>query len=169
MSKKKVKGELSETVKGGQDDEGRDDPGRAAEFSAKEDAGAAAIFRQGWIGLAVWMTFGLFLEGLIAFRTPIYLQDPVRRELFRLGHAHGTLLSLLLIVAGLYSIRAGRTLPRISNISFRSGAILMPIGFILGGISHYESDPNPLVFLAPLGGLLVLFSIISIGVGSMKK
>jgi hypothetical protein len=47
-----------------------------------------------WFSLLFWMSAGLLFEGLIGFRAPVYLQDPVRRELFRLAHAHGTLLSI---------------------------------------------------------------------------
>jgi hypothetical protein len=127
------------------------------------------LYAQAWIGLAFWMSFGLLIEGLIAFRIPAYLQDPVRRELFRLGHAHGTLLSILLLIVGLCAHSALISPPRIARLVFQAGVILMPAGFILGGISHYESDPGPLVFLAPLGGVLVIFGVVSIAVSILKK
>jgi len=127
------------------------------------------MFAQGWIGLAFWMSFGLLIEGLIAFRIPAYLQDPVRRELFRLGHAHGTLLSIVLLIVGLYAHTAIVAPMRIARLALQAGVIMMPVGFILGGISHFESDPNPLVFLAPLGGLLVIFGVVSIAVTILKK
>ncbi|HLA95839.1 MAG TPA: hypothetical protein VK612_08970 [Pyrinomonadaceae bacterium] len=128
-----------------------------------------SMFAQGWIGLAFWMSFGLLIEGLIAFRIPAYLQDPVRRELFRLGHAHGTLLSIVLLIVGLYAHTAIVAPMRIARLALQAGVIMMPVGFILGGISHFESDPNPLVFLAPLGGLLVIFGVVSIAVTILKK
>ena len=59
------------------------------------------LIRQGWISLAVWIAVGILIEGFIGFRTPALLDDQVRRELFRLAHAHGTLLSLVLIVAAI--------------------------------------------------------------------
>ena len=51
---------------------------------------------QGWISLAVWIVFGLLIEGLIGFRSPALLDDSVRRDMFRLAHAHGTLLNLVI-------------------------------------------------------------------------
>ena len=38
---------------------------------------------QGWASIAVWMAFGLLLEGLLGFKIPPYLDDLQRRELSR--------------------------------------------------------------------------------------
>lgn len=121
----------------------------------------SSLARQAWFGVAFWMTFGLLIEGLIAFRSPAYLQDPVRRELFRLAHAHGALLSVLLLVAVLYVERKIAGPPKIGLLLLRIGVVVMPIGFLLGGIWHYESDPGIGIFLAPLGGVLVIFGVIA--------
>jgi hypothetical protein len=133
-----------------------------------EDIGSPgiAIARQAWFGLAFWLTFGLFIEGLIAFRAPVYLQDPVRRELFRLAHAHGTILSLLMLIANLY-IQKGLTAPPSAALwSLRLGILVMPVGFLLGGVWHYESDPGLGVFLAPVGALMIIFGVVAIAISS---
>ena len=44
---------------------------------------------QSFVSVAAWLTFGLVLEGFLGYKTLAYLQDSVRRELFRLAHAHG--------------------------------------------------------------------------------
>jgi len=38
---------------------------------------ARVLSRQtsGWISIAVWLTFGLLLEGLLGYKTPAYLLD----------------------------------------------------------------------------------------------
>ena len=59
------------------------------------------MIRQGWISLAVWIAFGILIEGFIGFRSPALLDDSVRREMFRLAHAHGTLLNLVLLAAAI--------------------------------------------------------------------
>lgn len=117
---------------------------------------------QAWISIAAWMSFGLLLEGLLAFRSPAYLQDPMRRELFRLAHTHGAVLNVVLLLAGLYLSTRSLTLPKIARIAFQAGVALMPIGFLLGGLWHTETDPNMFVFLSPAGGILVIFAIFSI-------
>ena len=127
------------------------------------------IARQAWWGLAFWLAFGLLMEGLIGFRSPVYLQDPVRRELFRLAHAHGTILSLLLLIANLYIQKGLAEPPNLAVLSLRLGMLLMPVGFLLGGIWHYESDPGVGVFLAPVGGLMIIFGVVAMALSSRTK
>ena len=127
---------------------------------------AASVSKQAWYSLAFWMTAGLFLEGLLAFRSPAYLQDPMRRELFRLAHAHGTVLNIVTLVATLYLTKGLISPPRLALWSLRLGVIAMPLGFLLGGISHSETDPGLAVLLAPLGGLMIIFGVIAIAISS---
>jgi hypothetical protein len=128
-----------------------------------------SLSSQGWFSLALFMTAGLLFEGLIGYRSPAYLNDPMRRELFRLAHAHGTILSLVLIIADQYLRSREIQIPRPAILSLRIGAILMPIGFLLGGIWHTETDPNFLVILSPIGGVMLIFAIVVIGITSLKK
>lgn len=123
-------------------------------------AGDAGLVFQGMIGIAVWMSFGLLLEGLIAFRIPDYLSDAITREMFRLAHAHGTLLSLVLVVVGLAWKAGFVSVAPIANWMLRIGSVAMPVGFMLGGIGNSVNDPSPLVFLAPIGGLMLIFGIV---------
>src|SRR5258705_13224014 len=67
--------------------------------STSQQSRCIRLICQGWISLAAWIVFGLLIEGLIGFRSPALLDDSVRREMFRLAHAHGTLLNLVLIAA----------------------------------------------------------------------
>jgi vacuolar-type H+-ATPase subunit I/STV1 len=127
-----------------------------------------AIF-QALVGVAVWMTFGMLLEGLIGYKTPLYLQDPVRRELFRLAHAHGTLLSLLLLGVALVCDRFELNTSKIVTIILRCGVVLMPIGFLLGGIWHYESDPGVGIWLVPVAAVMVVFGIVSLAIALIAR
>ena len=42
----------------------------------------------------------------------------------------------------------------------RVGALLMPLGFFLGGILNYEGDPSLGILLVPLGGLCLLYALL---------
>ena len=128
-----------------------------------------SIETQAWFSLALFMTFGLLFEGLIGYRSPAYLNDPMRRELFRLAHAHGTILSLLLLIASFYLESKQIEIPKIAMFSLRSGAFLMPLGFLLGGIWHTETDPNFLILLSPIGGVLLIFGVIAIALASLRR
>ncbi len=126
------------------------------------DPRARALVAQGLAFSAAGLAGGLALEALIGFKVPALLDDPLRRELFRLAHAHLTLLGLLCAVSGLAARALRRAIPRSAARALRAGALLLPLGFFLGGLSHPEGDPGPGVFLAPLGGLLALYGLTAI-------
>lgn len=139
------------------------------EQEKEEATKSGSLASQAWFGLLFWMSMGLLFEGLIGFRSPAYLQDPLRRELFRLAHAHGTILSILLLVANLYLVKGLIAQPKPAVLALQIGTVLMPFGFLLGGLWHYESDPNFLIFLSPIGGLLIIFGIAGAAFSSLKK
>lgn len=120
----------------------------------------SGILKQGFITLAFWMTFGLFLEGLLGYKIPAYLNNNVRRELFRLAHTHGALFSILLIIVAI-CLKFELIKPNeFSKRALRVGTVLMPLGFLFGGIWHYESDPGIAIFLVPIGAILIIFAIV---------
>jgi uncharacterized YccA/Bax inhibitor family protein len=127
------------------------------------------VHAQGWISIAIWMTFGLLLEGLLAYKTPAYLLDNERRELFRLAHTHGTLLGLLLLVSALCGQRFNLSPPRLAITALRVGAALMPLGFLLAGIWHYESDPGLAIWLVPPSALLLIFAVVAFAIASLGR
>ncbi|HMQ03721.1 MAG TPA: hypothetical protein PKD26_07385 [Pyrinomonadaceae bacterium] len=134
-----------------------------------KDSTVRSVAAQALIGLAFWMTFGLILEGLIGFRSPSYLLDPTRRELLRLAHAHGAIFSILLLALSLGQYAGMISPPRAAVLSLRIGTILMPVGFLLGGIWLQGSDPGPGIFLAPLGGLMIIFGVITMAVAFLTE
>ena len=111
---------------------------------------------QGWISLAAWIVFGLLIEGLIGFRSPALLDDSVRREMFRLAHAHGTLLNLVLIAAAICARLDLIRLGRVTSLGLRAAVVLLPVGFLLAGLWHFKDDPGIAIFLVPLGAVLLL-------------
>lgn len=127
-----------------------------------------SLLLQSFIGIAAWMSFGLLLEGFIGFRVSAYMSDLTRRELFRLAHTHGTLLSILLLISAL-TISKGLVYPnKFAAVALQIGTVLMPLGFLLGGIWTRGEEPNIFIFLAPIGGVLVIFGIINLAF-SIKK
>ena len=129
----------------------------------------APLIRQGWISLAAWIAFGILIEGLIGFRTPALLDDPVRRDMFRLAHAHGTLLNLVLIAAAICArlelIRIGRG----ASFGLRSAVVLLPVGFLFGGIWHFQDDPGLGILLVPIGALLLLATATQLALSAKRK
>ena len=118
--------------------------------------------RFGWWALFVSLTLGLVLETLHGFKLGWYLDvgQEMRRLMFTLAHAHGTLLALVNIAAGL-TMRAvkGFELTKGASHALLWGAVLLPAGFFLGGLVIHGGDPGLGILLAPVGALLLLYGV----------
>ena len=127
----------------------------------KGEALAHVHRRFGWTALLVWMSGGLVLEAFHGFKLGSYLLDPLRRELWTLAHFHGAMLSLVNLVYVRWAEAPGLTTGQRLNASraLITGSVLLPLGFFLGGLYHFEGDPGVGIFLAPLGGMLLLFPV----------
>jgi hypothetical protein len=118
----------------------------------------------GWGGLLVFLSLGGGLETLHGFKLGFYL-DPehkLRRELWTLAHAHGTLLALVQIGFAAGLIHFGHwTEARLKLASFFliDALLLMPLGFFAGGLGHGESDPSMGILLVPLGALVLFLAV----------
>jgi hypothetical protein len=132
----------------------------------------------GWLGLLVFLTLGGFLETLHGFKIGYYLDadHKLRRELWRLAHAHGTLLAVVQLAFALGLPHFGRwTATRLKLASFflLDAAWLMPLGFFLGGVMPSETDPSVGILLVPVGAVLLLIAValilLSAGGASKEK
>lgn len=118
----------------------------------------------GWWALLAFLSLGIALETLHGFKIGFYL-DPthrLRRLLWTLAHAHGTLLALVQIAfaAGLAQFGAwseGRL--KLASFFLIDALVLLPAGFFLGGIGASETDPSLGVLLVPVGALLLLVAV----------
>lgn len=110
--------------------------------------------------LSVAIPFGVTLEALHGFKVEAYLASEMRREMWRLAHAHGTLLGILcLVFAALAERHIPKQVRRSVALQLTAGALLMPIGFFLGGILNSEGDPSPGIVLVPVGALLLVSAL----------
>lgn len=118
--------------------------------------------RFGWWALLVYLSLGLTLETLHGFKIGWYLDvgNEMRRLMFTLGHAHGAALALVNIAAAL-SARNVKRFDLRPSVSFTLiwAAILLPVGFFLGGIVTYGGDPGLGVWLVPVGALLLFYGV----------
>lgn len=123
---------------------------------------ATTLTRQGWFSLAFWISFGILLEGFNAYRSPAFLDDTVRREMFRLAHAHGTLLNLVLLTAGIGARLDLIRLGRMTALGLRAAVVLLPLGFLFGGWWHFKDEPGLAILLVPLAAVLLLVCAVHI-------
>jgi len=131
---------------------------------AKDAKGTARAVRRalktGYYLLAVSIPFGVTLEALHGFKVRMYLDSALRRELWRLSHAHGTLLGILcLVFAALAERHVDARVRGTVARRLTLGAVLMPLGFLLGGILNGEGDPSLGVLLVPLGAVFLVLAL----------
>lgn len=125
------------------------------------DPSVTKALRTGWILLAVSMPLGLTLEALHAFKVRGLLESEVRREMWRLSHAHATLLALLLLAFAAVAERHVDERQRAGvSRDLRIGAVLMPLGFFAGGVLNGEGDPSLGVLLVPVGALFLIAALV---------
>jgi len=137
--------------------------------STPQPSQCVGMIWQGWMSLAAWIVFGLLIEGLIGFRSPALVDDSVRREMFRLAHAHGTLLNLVLIAAAISARLDLVRLGRLTSLGLRAAVIFLPVGFLFAGVWHFKDDPGVAILLVPIGALLLLASAFQIGYSALRR
>jgi len=113
----------------------------------------------------VFASAGLVLESLHGFKVRGYLDasNETRRLMWTLAHAHGALVGLINIVAGLMW-RAFPPPPnaRLVSTSLIAAGVLLPGGFFLGGVTFYGGDPGIGTVLVPIGAVLLLYALFCI-------
>src|SRR5262245_16248303 len=120
--------------------------------------------RFGWWSVLVFLTLGIVLESLHGLKIGWYLDvsNSTRRLMWTLGHAHGTLLGLVNVAFGV-SVQVlpgwNSKMRDVASMCLMIGAILMPCGFLLGGIVVYGGDPGLGILLVPLGALTLLVAL----------
>lgn len=113
--------------------------------------------------LAGFLAMGMWLEAMLGLRAGGIIDDPLRREFLRLGHAHGGLLSLVNVGLGWALQRLSTPQGWASRIRLAAwiGALLVGVGFVGGGLWHGPTDPGPAVVVVPAGALLLVAAIVA--------
>src|SRR5437868_10915575 len=128
--------------------------------------------RFGWWSLLVFLSLGGALETLHGFKIGWYVDvgNETRRLMFTLAHAHGTLLALINIAAGLTARNVDRfeLRPLVSFCLIWAG-LLFPLGFFLGGVVSYGGDPGLGIWLVPIAALMLFYSIARIALDLSKQ
>ena len=130
-------------------------------------------FRLGWWSLLVFVCLGIVLEGMLAFRVGWYMDvgdNETHRLMLRLGHAHGALLSVLNIVfaASLARLSLPAHARALASRCLAAATLLVPGGFILGGLVTHGPEPGLGLVLLPAGAILLLFGIFQVASNTGK-
>jgi hypothetical protein len=117
----------------------------------------------GWWSLLCWLSVGIALEAMHGFKVGWYLDvgNDGRRLQLTLAHTHGTLLAVLniLLAVSLKGVEPVATVAKAGKL-MKWAAILMPLGFLCGGIWSLGDDPGFAIVLVPVGGLLMFAGVL---------
>jgi hypothetical protein len=126
----------------------------------------------GWVSLLVFALLGVALESMHGFKIGWYLDvgNETRRLLLTLAHAHGVLIALVNLgfAATLRSMAEPSAVPGIASPCLLSAGVLMPAGFLLGGLVVYDGDPGLGIFLLPIGAALLVVGIAAAARGVLR-
>lgn len=117
--------------------------------------------RHAWLGLLLFILLGTTLEVLHGWKSAAYLGvgDETRRLMWTLAHAHGIGLSLVQVG---FAATLGCALDAMQSQLTQASRLLdwatalIPLGFFLGGVTTYETDPSLGILLVPIGALLLI-------------
>lgn len=123
----------------------------------------AGHIRGALVLVAAFVASGLCLELMLGLRVPGWVDDPLRREFLRLGHAHGGILGILNLALAwaLQRLATGEGWARRIRVAALGGAAFVGVGFIGGGVWHGPTDPGPLVFIVPAGAVAMLVAVVA--------
>jgi hypothetical protein len=108
---------------------------------------------------------GWSLLRMIARRIPGYLDNPVRQNLFRAGHAHAGVLLILALTGILYVDQSDLSggVKSLVRTGLALAPILMPAGFFFSVLRPDADRPNRLIVLVYLGALSLAVSAVTLG------
>ncbi|HEV8245616.1 MAG TPA: hypothetical protein VGP93_07600 [Polyangiaceae bacterium] len=120
--------------------------------------------RLGLFALLFFLTLGVLLEAFHGFKIGFYLDvnNEARRLTLRLAHAHGTLLGIVHLVFALLlcsPLAPPEKACRRASACLSAALLLLPGGFLLGGLFVHGGDPGPGVFLVPVGAAFLFAGV----------
>jgi heme/copper-type cytochrome/quinol oxidase subunit 4 len=101
---------------------------------------------------------------------PTYAQNDLRQDLWRAGHAHAGVWLVLSLVALRYVDEAtlSEGMKWVVRLAFPVAAVLMALAFFLSLPSAEDTEPNAMINLAFVAGLLLAVGLLVLGIGLVR-
>jgi len=113
---------------------------------------------------------GVFLLKMLRTREAGYMDNPIRQNLFRAGHAHAGVIVILSLICEVLvdAIILPVPLAWIVRIGVPAAAILIPAGFFLSVAPPRSVSPNGAIRLVYFGAAILAISVLILGVGLVR-
>ena len=111
---------------------------------------------------------GTFLLGVVSGKYAGFTE--FQRSMFRAGHAHAGVLTILALVALLFTDQAGLTAPIgwAVRIGFAAAPVLVSAGFFGASIGNGRTQPGGLIALLWVGVFVLGASVIVLGTALLR-
>ena len=113
---------------------------------------------------------GYFLLTQLTNKASGYMENPLRQNMFRAGHAHAGVIVLLSLICQVLADAAVLPAPLVwmVRIGVPLAAILMPMGFFFSVLPPDAKEASGAIGLIYLGALVLAVSVVALGVGLVR-
>lgn len=113
---------------------------------------------------------GYFLLTSLMNKSSGYMENPLRQNFFRAGHAHAGVIVILSLVCQVLADSAALPSPLVwfVRIGVPVSAILIPAGFFLSLLPPAATQPNGAVGGIYAGAIILAISVITLAVGLIR-
>lgn len=113
---------------------------------------------------------GVSLLSLL-YNDPQYMQNPLRQDLFRAGHAHAGVLLILSLITLRYVDEANlsNAWKIVARYFIPLSAILLPAAFFFSVLNPDATEPNGFIYLAYAGAVILAIGVLVLGIGLVRK
>ena len=129
-----------------------------------------------WVSGVILMTVPTIVYGGYFLLTSLidpksgYMDNPLRQNFFRAGHAHAGVIVILSLVCQILADSA--TLPEplqwFVRFAVPVAAILLSAGFFFSVLSPSATRPNGAVYLIYAGAALLVSGVLTLGIGLLR-
>jgi hypothetical protein len=113
---------------------------------------------------------GYFLLTSLTNRGSGYMNNALRQNFFRAGHAHAGVFVILSLVCQILADSATLSMPWlwVARAGVPAAAILLPAGFFLSMTSPTATQPNGFIALIYVGIALLAAGVLTLGIGLLR-
>src|SRR5262245_523115 len=113
---------------------------------------------------------GVSILSLLISPQSAYMNNPLRQNLWRAGHAHAGVFLVLSLVALRYVDEAvlSSGAKQFVRWGIPSAAIFLPVAFFLSVASPAATEPNGVIYLAYVGAIILAAGLVTLGVGLIR-
>jgi hypothetical protein len=100
-----------------------------------------------------------------------YMENPLRQDLWRAGHAHAGVFLILSLIILFYvdDANLSNNLKKFVRIGTPISAIIVPFAFFFSVIDPDATEPNALIYLTYIGFGLLTITLVVLGIGLLKS